>query len=151
MKAKNEAGFSIIELLLVVTILGIIASISVSYYLQAKITAENSSAVATLSLIRQNEVVYYTQRQRFARLDEVNELHGNLGAVQSDLTLRRGPFKFDLTTSTGMPTISDPKSLANEYLVTATRTHDNRVPYVFTLDHTGVITKVLPVEGHLGN
>jgi len=150
MKKKNEAGFSIIEMLLVLTCLGIITAISVNYYMRAKIAAENTSAIASLSLIRQNEVIYFTQRQRFARLDELNDLHGNLGTVQGDLTLTRGPFKFDLTTSTGTPTATDPKNLAAEYLITATRTRDNSIPYVFTLDHSGTITKVLPVEGNLG-
>ena len=150
MKKKNEAGFSIIEMLLVLTCLGIITAISVNYYMKAKISAENTSAIASLSLIRQNEVIYFTQRQRFARLDELNDLHGNLGTVQGDLTLIRGPFKFDITTSTGTPTATDPKNLAVEYLVTATRTRENSVPYVFTLDHSGTITKVLPVEGNLG-
>src|SRR4028118_675212 len=121
MKKKNEAGFSIIEMLLILTCLGIITAISVNYYLKAKISAENTSAIASLSLIRQNEVIYFTQQQRFARLDELNDLHGNLGTVQSDLTLTRGPFKFDLTTSTGTPPATDPKNLAAEYLVTATR------------------------------
>jgi len=151
MKKKNEAGFSIIEMLLVLTCLGIITAISVNYYMRAKISAENTSAVASLSLIRQNEVIYFTQQQRFARLDELNDLHGNLGTIQSDLTLNRGPFKFDLTTSTGTPTAEDPKNLATEYLVTATRTRENSVPYVFTLDQSGTITKVLPVEGIIGD
>jgi hypothetical protein len=119
--------------------------------MKAKISAENTSAIASLSLIRQNEVIYFSQRQRFARLDELNDLHGNLGAVQSDLTLTRGPFKFDLTTSTGTPTDSDPKSLETDYLITATRMRDNSVPYIFTLDQTGRINKVLPVEGNLGD
>lgn len=150
MKKKNEAGFSIIEMLLVLTCLGIITAISVNYYMRAKIAAENTSAIASLSLIRQNEVIYFAQRQRFGRLDELNDLHGNLGTVQGDLTLTRGPFKFDLTTSTGTPTATDPKNLSIEYLITATRTRDNSIPYVFTLDQSGTITKVLPVEGNLG-
>lgn len=150
MEKRNEAGFSIIEMLMVLVCLSVIAAISVNYYIKAKISAENTSAVATLSLMRQNEVVHFTQQQRFARLDELNVLHGNLGTVQSDLTLTRGPFKFDLTTSGGTPTDSDPKSLESDYLITATRMRDNSVPYVFTLDQTGVITKVLPVEGNLG-
>ena len=147
---KNEAGFSIIEMLLVLTCLSIISAISINYYMKAKISAENTSAIASLSLIRQNEVIYFTQRQRFARLDELNDLHGNLGTIQDDLTLTRGPFKFDITTSTGTPTATDPKNLANEYLITATRIRENSVPHVFTLDHSGTITKVLPVEGNLG-
>lgn len=150
MKKKNEAGFSIIEMLLVLTCLSIISAISINYYMRAKIAAENTSAIASLSLFRQNEVIYFAQRQRFARLDELNDLHGNLGTVQGDLTLTRGPFKFDLTTSTGTPTATDPKNLAAEYLITATRVRENSVPYVFTLDHSGTITKVLPVEENLG-
>ncbi|MDQ4120319.1 MAG: type II secretion system GspH family protein [Acidobacteriota bacterium] len=150
MKMKNEAGFSIVEMLCVLTCLSVITAISVNYYIKAKISAENTSAIATLSLMRQNEVIYYTQRQRFARLDELHYLHGNLGTIQDDLTLTRGPFKYDLTTTTGTPTPSDPRNLATDYLITATRITNNAVPYVFTLDQSGTITKVLPVEGSLG-
>lgn len=151
MKKQNEAGFSLIELLLVVVIIGVIASISINYFYKAKVAAQNGSAVTTLGIMRQNEVVHLTQRQRYARLDELQELHGNLGNLQSDLTITRGPFKFDLTTSTGTPTASDPKNLTTDFLITATRADTGPIPYVYTLDQSGRIAKVLPVGGNLGD
>lgn len=150
MEKKNEAGFSLIELLLVVVIIGIIASISIHYFYKAKIAAENNAAVSTLSVMRQNEVIHFTQKQRYGRLDEINAIHGNLGNVQSDLTLTRGFFTYDLTTSTGTPTVGDPKNLVGDYLITATRPNGTELPYVYTLDQSGRIAKVLPVPGDVG-
>lgn len=150
MKKKSEDGFSLIELLLVVVCIGVIASISINYFIKARIAAQNTSAISVLSLMRQNEILYHSRYQRFARLDELHALHGNLGNVQGDLTLTNGPFKFELTTTTGTPTATDPKNLSGEYLITATRTYDNSVPYVYTLDQTGEIKKILPVPGTLG-
>lgn len=150
MQQKNEAGFSMVEMLCVLTCLSIISAISINYYMRAKIAAENTSAISALSVIRQNEVMYFTQNQRFARLDELQSQNQSLGTVQGDLTLTRGPFKFELTTTTGTPSVGDPKNLGTDYLVTATRMSENSVPFVFTLDHSGIITKVLPVGGSLG-
>jgi prepilin-type N-terminal cleavage/methylation domain-containing protein len=150
MKKQNEAGFSLIELLLVVVIIGVIAALSVHYFYRAKIAAENNTAVTTLSVMRQNEVIHFTQRQRYGRLDELQAIHGSLGEVQGDLTLMRGPFKFDLTTSTGTPTNADPKNLVGDFLITAARSDVGPIPHVYTLDQSGTIVKVLPVAGNLG-
>ena len=150
MNTESQKGFSLIELLLVVTIIGVIASISINWYFKAIIAAENQSAVGMMSLIRQNEIVFYAQNQRFGRLDEVAPYNNSFGTVGTDLVMRRGSYKFELTTSTGTPTASDPKNLQTEYLVTATRERGTAIPYVYTLNQAGVISRVLPDPGALG-
>lgn len=147
MQKNNQSGFSLIELLLVLIIICVIASISIHYFYQAKIAAENNSAVTTLSIIRQNEVIHFAQNQRYGRLDEINILHGNLGNLQSDLSLTRGLFTYELTTSGGTPTASDQKNLSGDYLITATRPNGAALPYVYTMDQSGRILKVLPEPG----
>lgn len=150
MKNKSQQGFSLIELLLVCVIIGIIASIAIPMFARAKVSSENSSTIATLSIMRQTQAIFFTQHRRFARLDELNALQGYLGEVSNDAPcsnppcLRRGPYRFEITTENGSPT---DENLANDYLITATREAENVIPYVFTVDQTGVIWRVLPTAG----
>ena len=57
---RGSKGFSLIELLIVVAIILIIAAIAIPNLLQAKISANESSAVGSLSAIKSAEVAYYT-------------------------------------------------------------------------------------------
>lgn len=54
----NEKGFSLIELLIVVTIILIIAAIAIPNLMKAKISANEASAVSSLRQIKTAEVAY---------------------------------------------------------------------------------------------
>jgi prepilin-type N-terminal cleavage/methylation domain-containing protein len=135
---QSERGFSLIELLIVVTIVGILAAISVAFYSRARVGAENRSAIALLSTLRSSQTSYYAQRGRYARLDELNvsqnnaAANGSLGNVTSPTMIRRGKFTFEITTITD-------DELRTNYQIVATRDNDTPLPYIFTLDETGVI------------
>jgi type IV pilus assembly protein PilA len=55
---SKEKGFSLIELLIVVAIILIIAAIAIPNLLQARMAANESSAVATIRSINSAEVTY---------------------------------------------------------------------------------------------
>src|SRR5512139_1879590 len=104
MNKNRQTGFSLIELLLVVVIIGLVAAMAVPAYQKGMWAAENGSAFGSLRTIASTQVSFYTQNNRFGRLDEINAVLGNgVGTVVGD-KLIRGKYVFEMTP--GRPTDS---------------------------------------------
>jgi type IV pilus assembly protein PilE len=140
MKRTSAHGFSIIELLIVVAIVGIVASLAVPHLQKGIRAAENGNMIATLRTIAQTEVSFYSQNSRFGRLSEINTaLSSSLGTMSGN-ELDRG--KFALTMTPAAPTDVE---LKQAYTITATRNVSTEgVVYVYELTQTGEIRQILP-------
>lgn len=140
MNNKGQSGFSLIELLMVVTIVGIVAALAVLSLQRGIGAADNGNAYASLRTISSTQFSYFSQGGRFARLDELNTAsNGSLGAT-SPPNLIRGKFTFQMN-----PIIPTDAELREAYTIIATKTvslYDP--PYVISVNETGEIVQILP-------
>src|SRR5436190_7368148 len=78
---RSSRGFSLIELLIVVAIILVIAAIAIPNMLQAKLAANEASAVGSLSAIKSAEVTYYTAYPTVGYSDDIASLGGPVPCV----------------------------------------------------------------------
>lgn len=139
---RNQTGFSLIELLLVVTIVGIIAAMAIPAYQRGIRAAENGTTFATLRTISSTQVSYFSQNNRFGRLPELQAMANNRFGTTTGDRIVRGRYVFEMTPVT--PTDGE---LSSEYIITATRASSDDVVYRYELTQSGRITQILPAGG----
>jgi prepilin-type N-terminal cleavage/methylation domain-containing protein len=75
-RSKIERGFSLVELLIVVTVILIIAAIAIPNYIRSKVRANESAAIQNLRTITTANVVYSTTYE-VGYSPDLNSLGGN--------------------------------------------------------------------------
>jgi prepilin-type N-terminal cleavage/methylation domain-containing protein len=116
MSKRDEKGFSLIELLIVVVVIGIIAAVAIPAVKKALVAGEIGNAYATMHTIGTVQTSFYSQNGRYGRLNEINNLHGGSLGTASGTDLLRGKFVIAMTPAT--PTNDELKS---GFTITATR------------------------------
>lgn len=140
MQVENNKGFSLIELLVVVTIVGIVAALSIPLYKKAITASENGAIFAVTKIMLQEQTNFFSQQSRYARLDELNQRYGNNFGTYSTNTIQRGKYTFTMSPVT--PTDTE---LRENFTIIATRTIDGvDVPYSISIDATGEIVQIIP-------
>ena len=140
MKRNTQSGFSLIELLLVVVIIGVVASVALPYLVKAKYASENAAMYASLRTISSAQIDFYSRNNRYATLSELNQSQGNNLGTLIGANLRRGSFMLDM----GDVTENDP-SLRNDFTITATKTLDSvDLPYIISVNASGRIVQITP-------
>ena len=138
-KMNRQNGFSLIELLLVLVIIGILATITFPLLYSAKQAAENGNAYASIRVMSSSQISYFSQNSRFARLSELNTAQASALGTVSGTDLTRGKFTFQMS-----PVSPTDAQLRAGYTIIGTKAvSGSETPYVLSIDQSGFITCVL--------
>lgn len=136
----QQRGFSLIELLIVVAIIGIISAISIPSMLGARAAAQEATAQACLRVMHSSETTMKVSLGRYARISELNAFHNNVLGTMAGSTLQRQGYVFQT-----IPTAPSDAQLADTYRIAASgKGPDGVTPYIFLLDESGVISQLTP-------
>ena len=103
-KASSKAGFSLIELMLVVVIIGILASIALPTFSRYISSAKRPEAVMFLNEVADAQELYYSLNTQFASTFKALDVSIE-GAVQSSDTVIEGPqYSYELSQPDGITT-----------------------------------------------
>lgn len=140
-KNYRQEGFSLIELLLVITIIGIIAAVGVPSFQKAKKSAQNTTSLATLRTLSTMQLDFFSHNGRYARPNELNAgANGGLGTTNATL-LVRGEYTYKLSPDVNPADID----LKTSYTLIVTRPASSTDPlFIAQVDQSGTITQITP-------
>lgn len=137
-RTLNSPGFTLVELLLVVTIVGMLAAVAIPSLMRSIDSADSAVAYGQLRAIHSNQAIFLSQRQRYARLAELNTFtNESLGRTDGS-TLRHRDFVFLMLPN---PTND---SLRSGFTIIANRIKQGRIVSQYSIAEKGLIETILP-------
>lgn len=103
LKQKRQSGFTIVELLIVIVIIGILAGLVVTQILGATAKARDSERTTDLNQIANQLEAYYARNGSYPALDELNTQEWRTG---NEISAGDGAKSFADPSTTGTPTLS---------------------------------------------
>ncbi len=128
----NELGFTLIELMIVIVVIGILATLAVPKYMTVTRKAKESEAKLVLSQLHSLQEAYYRENDTYASMLE------DLGFEQEKLISEGGKARFKVTLLSGD---------AKTYTAIATSTVDydaDGVYSVWRVSNDGKIVNITP-------
>jgi prepilin-type N-terminal cleavage/methylation domain-containing protein len=96
MKPGSRAGFSLVELLITVTIVGVLASLAVPRYKGIKLRAQASQVIGDFDVVRQAVLNFYVDSSRFPAESPVGVVPSGLEQyLPEHFTFLRGDWQLD--------------------------------------------------------
>lgn len=133
---NNQEGFSLIELLLVVVIIGVISAIAIPNLIKVTSVARNAGAYSMMRNLSTLQMNFYTANDRYGRLTEMNAFQGSALGEISGSKLIRGRFSFEMSPD---PNPTDAQ-LKDKYKIKAVKlAAAGESPYVLIMEQDGVI------------
>jgi prepilin-type N-terminal cleavage/methylation domain-containing protein len=142
---RSQIGFSLVEVLLVVAIIGILAAVSAPILHDARVASKRASAVANLRLMYTAEHNYFMQNSRYANLTELNAFQGGgLGSMTSATVLFSNGFTYQMVPPTPSTT-----SLQTSFTIEADGYTSDGSPAKYMVGANGTLQEVLPTARNL--
>jgi type IV pilus assembly protein PilA len=134
-KKHAEEGFSLIELLLVVVVIGILAVVAVPSITKAKRAAQTGAVIGSLKTFATHQTAFMAVKGRYARIVELNTFVGNSFGYNSGRNVYKGEYRYRNYPSTS-PTDT---YLKTRYGFLATRTESGRLVLFIVMEQDGEI------------
>jgi type IV pilus assembly protein PilA len=94
-RIRSKKGFTLVELMIVVAIIGILAAIAIPNFLNFRMKAKTSEAKSNLGAIRSTEVAYFAEYNAYIINQGYTPVHSTLGN-HSDKKPWDGTTKFSI-------------------------------------------------------